>query len=97
MYCWSLLSGDLTDVPYLLGVTGDLAPAMRVCEQELLSGKPFLGYIEAVRPAISAYDLQSCYLRTGRLWIGRRVIRGGVRWEERDGFVDDLLRLLSLP
>jgi hypothetical protein len=96
MYCWSLLSGDLTDVPYLLGVTGDLAAAMRVCEQELMSGKPFLGYIEAVWPAISARDLGSCYMRTGRLWIGRRTTRGGVRWEEHEGRFADLLGLLSL-
>jgi hypothetical protein len=97
MYCWTLLSGNISDVPYLLGVTGDLAAAMRECEQELISGKPFLGYIEAVRPAMSAHDLGSCYVRIGRLWTARRTTGGGVRWEEREGYFEDLLGLLPLP
>jgi hypothetical protein len=97
MYCWALLSGNISDVPYLLGVTDDLAVAMRVCEQELITGKPFLGYIEAVQPAMSAHDLSSCYVRTGRLWIGCRTVRGGLCWEEREGCFENLLRLLSPP
>jgi hypothetical protein len=97
MYCWGLLSGNISDVPYLTGVTGDLAVAMRLCEQQLLAGRAFLGYVEVVRQAMSAHDLDSCYVRTGQIWIGRRTIHGGVRWEEREGrFGDDLLALLSL-
>lgn len=97
MYCWSLLSGNISDVPYLTGVTGDLATAMRLCEQQLLAGEAFLGYIEVVRQAVSAYDLDSCYVRTGQLWIGRRAMRDRVRWEEREGhFGGELLALLSL-
>ncbi|HLH82023.1 MAG TPA: hypothetical protein VKV38_02060 [Trebonia sp.] len=86
MYCWALLAGDISDVPYLMGVTGDLAGAMRVCEQHLVSGKPFLGYIEAVRPSISAPDLDSRYVRIGLMWVGRRTVRGEVRWEEHEGY-----------
>jgi hypothetical protein len=98
MYCWTLLSGATSDVPYLMGVTGDLARAMRLCEEQLISGKAFLGYVELVRPVMSmAHDLDSCYAGTGLIWIGRRTIDGGVRWEEREGRIEDLLGLLSLP
>jgi hypothetical protein len=84
MYCWTLLSGNTADVPILMGVTDDLAEAMRVCEQHLEAGKAFLGYIEAVRPAMSVHSLDSCYVRTGRTWTGRVTSSRKVRWEERD-------------
>ena len=97
MYCWTLLSGNTADAPILMGVTDDLAEAMRACEQPLEAGKAFLAYIEAVRPAMVVHSLDSCYAGTGLIWIGRRTIDGGVRWEEREGRIEDLLGLLSLP
>jgi len=85
MYCWNLLTGDISDVPFLMGVTSDLDEAMRICEPYVISGRAFLCYIEAVRPAMTADGLDPCYVRTGRHWIGRRTIHGRVHWEEREG------------
>jgi hypothetical protein len=92
MYCWNLHSGNISEGPYLIGVTDDLAMAMRLCETHIRSGRAFLGYIEAVRPAISADGLDPCYVRTGRRWTGRRTNTDRVRWDERDdGFGTSLM------
>ena len=85
MYCWTLLTGDIHATPFQLGVTSDLARAMRLCEPYLISGQAFLGFIEAVRTAMMAHCLDSCYVRTGRTWTGRRNNRNGVTWIEREG------------
>jgi hypothetical protein len=85
MYCWTLLTGDIHATPFQLGVTSDLARAMRLCEPYLISGQAFLGFIEAVRTAMTAHCLDSCYVRTGRTWTGRRNNRNGVTWIERAG------------
>ncbi len=87
MYCWTLLSRNISDTPYLMGVTGDLARAQRITEPYLLSGEAFLSYIEAVRAAMTVHGLDTCYVRTGRVWIGRRTRSCRVRWEEREGHV----------
>jgi hypothetical protein len=84
MYCWELLSGDTSQGPFLLGVTGDLAEAMRLCEQHVREGRAFLAHIEAVRYAMSVHGMDCCYVRTGLYWVGRRTIHGRVRWEEHD-------------
>jgi hypothetical protein len=97
MYCWTLLSRDISETPYLMGVTDDLARAQRLCEPDLISGRAFLSYIEAVRTAMTVYSLDTCYVRTGRVWTGRCTIHETVRWDERDGFFGPgLLSLLSL-
>src|SRR5215472_11835374 len=88
MYCWTLLSGNTADAPILMGVTDDLAAAMRACEQPLEAGKAFLAYIEAVRPAMVVHSLDSCYIRTGRTWTGRSTTDHRVHWEERDEHSD---------
>ncbi len=85
MYCWNLLTGDISQGPFLLGVTGDLAGAMRLCEPYIEDGRAFLSYIEAVRPVMSVDGLDPCYVRTGLYWVARRTIRGKVRWEEHEG------------
>jgi hypothetical protein len=96
MYCWTLLSRDISETPYLMGVTDDLARAQRLSEPHLISGRAFLALIEAVRTAMTVYSLDTCYVRTGRFWLGRGTAHGGVRWDERDGFFrPGLLPLLS--
>ena len=84
MYCWTLLSRNISETPFLLGVTDDLARAQRLAEPHLISGRAFLSYIEAVRSAMSVHSLDTCYVRTGRVWIGRRTISGRVSWQERE-------------
>ena len=97
MYCWELLSGDTSKGPFLLGVTGDLAEAMRLCEPPVREGRAFLAQIEAVRYAMSVDGMDSCYVRTGLHWIGRRTIHDRVRWEERDTEPGAVLLSRPLP
>jgi hypothetical protein len=85
MYCWSLLSANTAQPPFLLGVTDDLARAQRLTEPHLISGQACLSYIEAVLAAMTVHSLDTCYVRTGRLWIGRRTVGGRVSWQEHDG------------
>jgi len=85
MYCWTLLSRDISETPFLIGVTDDLAGAQRLSEPHLISGRAFLSYIEAVRAGITVHSLDNCYLRTGRVWIGRLTVKGRVSWHEREG------------
>jgi hypothetical protein len=84
MFCWTLLTGNTADTPYLMGVTDDLAVAQRMSEPHLLSGRAFLSYIEAVRPAMRADGLDSCYVRTGLTWLGRLTTGNQVAWSYRD-------------
>lgn len=84
MFCWTLLTGNTADTPFLIGVTDDLASAQRITEPHLLSGRAFLSYIEAVRPAMTADTLDSCYVRTGLTWLGRLTTSRRVRWSRSD-------------
>jgi hypothetical protein len=84
VYCWTLLTRDIAETPFLLGVTDELARAQRLTEPHLISGRAVLSYIEAVRPAMTVHSLDTCYVRTGRVWVGRRTARGRVSWQERD-------------
>lgn len=86
MYCWTLLTRDITATPYLMGVTDDLAKAQRLTEPHLESKRAFLCYIETVRAAISVNSLDACYVRTGRDLLGRLTNSGRVRWTEREGW-----------
>lgn len=86
MYCWTLLSRDITATPYMMGVTDDLAKAQRLTEPYLVEQRAFVCYIETVRAAITINGLDSCYVRTGRDWLGRLTVSGRVRWDEREGW-----------
>ncbi len=85
MYSWTLLARDVSATPYLMGVTDDLAKAQRLCEPHLESRRAFLGYVEAVQPAITVHSLDASYVRTGRAWLGRLESRGRVGWREQAG------------
>lgn len=84
MYCWTLLTRDISATPFLMGVTDDLAKAQRLSEPHILSGRAFLGLIELVRPAMSVHSLDTCYVRTGLTWLGRLTNSGRVGWFERE-------------
>lgn len=85
MYSWTLLTRKPGDSPYMVGITDDLARARRAAEPHLVSGKAFLCHIEQVRYAMTAFDMSSCYARTGRYWVGRLTSRGRVTWSEHYG------------
>jgi hypothetical protein len=88
MYCWTLLSRNISATPYLMGVTDDLAKARKLCEPHLVSRRAFLGYIQAVRPAVTARGLDSCYVPVGPAWLGRLRDRNGVGWREQELWAD---------
>jgi len=88
MYCWTLLSRDISATPFLMGVTDDLAKAQKLCEPHLESRRAFLGYIQAVRPAMTTQGLDSCYVPVGPAWLGRL---GRLRGRRRVGWREQAL------
>ena len=83
IYCWTLVPSDTTQIPHLLGVTSDREHAQLVAEKHLRAGDAFVALIEAVRPALTAHGMDSCYLRVGLSWLGRMTRADGVLWTER--------------
>lgn len=83
MYCWTLLSPEISATPRLMGVTDDLAKAQKLCEPHLRSRRAFLGFIQAVQPAMTAHGLDMCYVPTGAAWLGRIRRSRRVGWLER--------------
>jgi len=69
------------EAPVAMGITDDRGRAMREGEQTLGSGRAAVVIIEAVRPAMAASTLTSCYARTGVGWLGRRTPGGEVAWD----------------
>jgi hypothetical protein len=85
-YCWSVIPADTSQVPASLGVTGDREQAQKTAGLILLrDAGAFLALVEAVRPALRAPGLASCYQRTGESWTGRRARGDGVHWTEYRG------------
>ena len=68
------------EAPVAMGITDDRGRAMREGEDTLGSGRATVIIIEAVRPAMAARTLASCYVRTGVGWLGRRTPGGEVAW-----------------
>jgi len=66
--------------PVAMGITDDRGRAMREGEETLGCGGATVVIIEAVRPAMAARTLASCYVRTGVGWLGRRTPGGDVAW-----------------
>jgi hypothetical protein len=66
--------------PVAMGITDDRGRAMRAGEETLGSGLAATVIIEAVRPAMAARTLASCYVRIGVGWLGQRTEAGGVAW-----------------
>jgi hypothetical protein len=67
--------------PVAMGITDDRGRAMKAAEETLGSGRAVLVIIEAVRPAMAAYTLAPCYVRTGVGWLGRYTDLGEVTWK----------------
>jgi hypothetical protein len=68
------------EAPVAMGITDDRGRAMQEGEDTLGSGRATVVIIEAVRPAMVAPTLASCYVRTGVGWLGRRTPGGEVTW-----------------
>ena len=68
------------EAPVALGITDDRGRAMMEGEQTLETGRATAVLIEAVRPAMAARTLTSCYVRTGVVWLGGRAPDGEIAW-----------------
>ncbi len=67
--------------PVAMGISDDRGRAIKAAEETLGSGQAVLVIIEAVRPAMAAYTLAPCYVRTGVGWLGRCTDTGEVAWK----------------
>lgn len=66
--------------PVALGITDDRGRAMMEGEETLETGRATVVLIEAVRPAMAARTLTSCYVRTGVGWLGGQTPAGEITW-----------------
>jgi len=88
MYVWDLVGHDMAEGSVCTGFCGDLAAVMRTAEPLLLKRIGFAVRIVEVVSRLSVFHLGSVDVPTGREWLGRRDIHGGVHWEARYRPVD---------
>ncbi|HEX3514514.1 MAG TPA: hypothetical protein VHT26_11000 [Trebonia sp.] len=88
MYMWDLLGHDISEGPRCSGVGNDLAAIMRTTEPLLVRRVGFIVRVVEVVSRMSVSHLDVIHVPTGRDWLGRRDIHGGVRWEARYRPVD---------
>ena len=65
-----------------LGISDDLATAMRAAEGCLLGGLAQSARIEAARDALDPLTLEICYQRMGHGWQAQHGAGGTVTWRE---------------
>jgi len=70
------------------GLGDDLAAIMRIVEPLLVKRVGFAARIVEVVSRMSVFHLDAVHVPTGREWLGRRDIYGGVFWEARYRPVD---------
>jgi hypothetical protein len=88
MYVWDLVSHDTAEGSVRTGLCGDLAAIMRTAEPLLVKRIGFAVRIVEVVPRLSVFHLGAIDVPTGREWLGRRDIHGGVYWDARYRPVD---------
>jgi hypothetical protein len=88
MYLWELIGHDTTEGVLLSGIDGDLAAAMSAGESPLRQQRGFIVRIIEVVGRLSVQNLDVIYVPTGRRWLGRRTISGGVHWDHTFHSVD---------
>jgi hypothetical protein len=88
MYVWDVVGHDTAEGPVCTGLCGDLAAIMRMAEPLLIKRIGFAVRIIEVVSRLSVFHLGSVDVPTGREWLGRRDIHGGVHWEARYRPVD---------
>ena len=88
MYMWDLLGHDISEGPRCSGVGNDLAAIMRIVEPLLVKRVGFAARIVEVVSRMSVFHLDAVHVPTGREWLGRRDVHGGVFWEARYRSVD---------
>jgi hypothetical protein len=81
MYLWELVGHDTAEGVLLSGIDDDLAAVMRTGGVLLGQQRGFLVGIVEVVSRMSVFHLDVIYVPTGRRWLGRRTISGGVHWQ----------------
>jgi hypothetical protein len=81
MYMWDLLGHDTSEGPVCSGVGDNLAAIMRIAEPLLVKRVGFVVRVVEVVSRLSVFHLDVIHVPTGRDWLGRRDIYGGVYWE----------------
>jgi hypothetical protein len=88
MYLWDLVGHGTSEGSLCSGLGDDLAAIMRGVEPLLVKRVGFAVRIVDVVPRLSVFHLGAVHVPTGREWLGRRDIHGGVYWEARCRSVD---------
>jgi hypothetical protein len=88
VYLWDLVGHDTSEGSLRSGLGDDLAAIMRAVEPLLVKRAGFAARVVEVVPRLSVSHLGAVYVPTGREWLGRRDIHGGVCWETRRRPVD---------
>jgi hypothetical protein len=88
MYMWDLLGHDTSEGPLCSGAGNELAAVMRLTEPLLVERVGFIVHVVEVVSRMSVFHLEVIEVPTGRDWLGRRDIHGGVYWEARYRPVD---------
>ena len=88
MYLWDLVGHDTSEGSLSSGLGDDLAAIMRIVEPLLVRRVGFAVRIVEVVSRMSVFHLDAVHVPTGREWLGRRDVHGGVFWEARYRSVD---------
>ena len=88
MYLWDLVGHDTSEGSLCAGLGDDVAVIMRSLEPLLVRRVGFAVRIVEVVSRLSVLHLDSVHVPTGREWLGRRDVHGGVYWEARYRPVD---------
>jgi hypothetical protein len=81
MYLWELVGHDTSEGVLVSGIDDDLASVMRTSGALLEQRRGFIVRIVEVVSRLSVFSLDVIYVPTGRKWLGRRTVSGGVHWE----------------
>jgi hypothetical protein len=81
MYLWDLVGHDTSEGSLCSGLGDDLAALMRIVEPLLVKRVGFAVRVVEAVPRLSVFHLGAVHVPTGREWLGRRDIHGGVYWE----------------
>ena len=88
VYLWDLVGHDTSEGSLCSGLGDDLAAIMRIAEPLLVKRVGFAARVVEVVPRLSVFHLGAVHVPTGREWLGRRDIHGGVYWEAHYRSVD---------
>jgi hypothetical protein len=81
VYLWDLVGHSTSEGSLCSGLGDDLAAIMRTVEPLLIKRVGFAVRIVEATPRLSVFHLGVIHVPTGREWLGRRDIHGGIYWD----------------